>query len=246
MNELLGALGLAWPRLLLYPGGLFALLAGRLLGVWLAHCGCVPTRSAQSGLAELAAVVPPLAALSLMPLTPARSFPYGLDLVVALALLAWPQALAGAPMRRTELTRAYGPLLVAVLGTTVALGGLELTRLLRLPEPWVQRALLGCATALWLVSMPRLLAGASHGTASELRALGLLLIAALPVLGALAAATAERLPQGSGWMLAAVALLAVSLALGGVMRLSERVRGAGELGLGVAVIALVGLALWAA
>ena len=237
MSELLGALGLAWPRLLLYPGGLFALVASWLLGMWLARCRC---RSASPGRAKLGAVVPPLVALALLPLAPARSFPYGLDLVVALVLLEWPRALGWGAQRREELARAYAPLLLAGLGLAEACGGLELTRLLRWPEPLVAQLLLGASAALWLAALPRLLASGPGGLAGRLRALGLLLVAALPLLGALAAMLAERLPADlAGWLLPPVAILAAGLALGGVARVPERARARVELVLGVVILGLL-------
>jgi len=237
MSELLGALGLAWPRLLLYPGGLFALVASWLLGGWLARCGC---RSASPGRAKLGAVVPPLVALALLPLAPARSFPYGLDLVVALVLLEWPRALGWGAQRREELARAYAPLLLAGLGLAEACGGLELTRLLRWPEPLVAQLLLGASAALWLAALPRLLASGPGGLAGRLRGLGLLLVATLPVLGALAAMLAERLPaELAGWLLPPMAMLAAGLALGGVARVPERARARVELVLGVVILGLL-------
>jgi len=237
MSELLGALGLAWPRLLLYPGGLFALVASWLLGMWLARCSCGPTAQVRGG---LGAVVPPLVALTMLPLAPARSFPYGLDLVVALALLEWPQAMGWGAQRREELARAYAPLLLAGLGLAEACGGLELTRLLRWPEPLVAQLLLGASAALWLAALPRLLASGPGGLAGRLRALGLLLVAALPVLGALAATLAERLPADlAGWLLPPVAMLAAGLALGGVARVPERARARVELVLGVVILGLL-------
>lgn len=244
MSELLGALGLAWPRLLLYPGGLFALLAGRLLELWLVRRGCATTRPAPRGALWLVALVPPLAAVSLLPLAPARSFPYGLDLPAALALLAWPAVLAGGPPGRDELLRVYSPLLLAALGMAGATRGLELAGLLGLPEPWVGRGLLGCAAALWLLALPRLLAWRPAGAGGELQALGLLLIGALPLLGALAATTGALIPGAvAGWVLPPVAVLLAGLALGGAAMLPERARAAGEIGLGAAILALLALGL---
>jgi hypothetical protein len=246
LGELLGALGLAWPRLLLYPGGLFALLAARLLAAWLARCrggAAAPLRrpGQPPGMAIVAAA-PPLAAIALLPLAPARSFPFGIDLVVALALLEWPRLLAGPATRREALARDYGPLLVAALGMAVAVGGVELTRLLRLPAGWAERALLLAAAALWLAALPRLLAGAPAGAAHRLRALGLLLVAALPLLGALAAWAAPLLPaELAGWLLPPAALLAAGLALGGLVRLPPRALAAVELGLGALIVGLGGV-----
>jgi hypothetical protein len=236
MGELLGAVGLAWPRLLLYPGGLFALAAAWLLGRWLGIAG-LGTGSQGWG---FLAVVPPLVAVSLLPLAPARAFPYGLDLVIALALLEAPRLGALARAGREELARDYLPLLVAAAAMAGAAGGLELTRLLRVPEAWPGRALLGVGAALWLVALPRLVAGGPAGLAGRLRSLGLLAVAALPVLGALAAA--ELLPvELAGWALPPLALAVVALALGAVTRLPERPRTGLATSLGVAALALLAL-----
>ncbi len=230
MGELLGALGLAWSRLLIYPGGLFALVASWLLGRWLARCGAVPTGPAAPLLlpGAMLELVPPLVALSLLPLAPARTFPYGLDLPVTLVLLEWPRArmLAGSARAPTELVRDYGLLLVAALAMTVAVGGLELTRLLRWPMAWPAQALLVSGAALWLLALPRLINGGPPGLAGALRTLGLLLVAALPVLGALAAGTADNLPVGlAGWLLPPLAIVVVALGLGTLLRMPRQAQG---------------------
>lgn len=85
MSDLLGALGQAWPRLLLYPGGLSAMLAvvmfARLRGVTITRDRHITT---------LIDTLPPLCVLTLLPLAPAASFAYGLDLATTLLLLMWP------------------------------------------------------------------------------------------------------------------------------------------------------------
>lgn len=233
MSELLGALGLAWPRLLLYPGGTFALGASWLLAVWLARCAGrpldLPRRSAAGA---LLAALPPLTAITLMPLAPARSFPFGLDLVVALALLEWPRVMQGRRLQRQTAVRAYGPLLLAAVLLAEGAGGLELSRLLQAPESWLDRGLLGAGTLLWLAALPRLLRAGPDNLAGRLRALGLLLVAALPLLGALAAALAGVVPgELAGWLLPPLAMVIAALALGGatlMLRLrcgSRRARG---------------------
>lgn len=224
MSELLGALGLAWPRLLLYPGGAFAIGAGWLLAAWLSRCAGRPVAPPSApGPAGLVAALPPLAAIALMPLAPARSFPYGLDLVIALALLEWPRALQGRGLSREEALQQYGPLLAAAALLAEGAGGLELTRLLRAPGGWLDRALLAAGTLIWLAALPRLLAAGPGGLGGRLRALGLLLVAALPLLGALAAALGERLPgELAGWLLPPAAILGVAAALGGAFTLRRR------------------------
>jgi hypothetical protein len=223
MSELLGALGLAWPRLLLYPGGAFALGASWLLAAWLSRCAGRPVAApAAPAAGDLVAALPPLAAILLMPLAPARSFPFGLDLVIALALLEWPRALQGRGLVRAEALREYGPLLVAAALLAEGAGGLELTRLLRVPEGWLDRGLLAAGALLWLAALPRLISAGPGGPAGRLRALGLLLVAALPLLGALAATLAGRLPgELAGWLLPPAAILCGAVALGGAMRLSR-------------------------
>jgi hypothetical protein len=218
MSELLGALGLAWPRLLLYPGGAFAIGASWLLAAWLSRCAGRPVIPPAAG--TLLAALPPLTALALMPLAPARGFPFGLDLVIALALLEWPRALQGRGLLRAEALRDYGPLLAAAALLAEGAGGLELTRLLRAPEGWLDRGLLAAGTLLWLAALPRLLLAGPAGLAGRLRALGLLLVAALPLLGALAAALATRLPgELAGWLLPPMAMLLAAAALGGAVKL---------------------------
>jgi hypothetical protein len=226
VGELLGALGLAWPRLLLYPGGVFALLAAQLLAVWLGRCGVArPAEGAAGGLAALVAAVPPLAVIALMPLPPARSFPFGLDLVVALALLEWPRLLAAGELRRGALARDYLPLLAGAGLMAAAVGGVELSLLLRLPEGAAQRALLAMGAALWLGATPRLLAGGPAGLPGRLRALGLLLLGALPIFGALAEGLAALLPAAlAGPLLAAAAVLIAAAALGGLAALGGAAR----------------------
>jgi hypothetical protein len=243
MGELLGALGLAWPRLLLYPGGLFALGAAWLLARWLSWCGgatLLPARPWR--LADLGLALPPLAALSLLPLAPARAFPYGLDLFVALGLLEWPRlraALAGG-LGRDNLLRGYGPLLLAALGLAEATGGLGLSRLLAWPEAGAAQALLLASAALWLAGLPPLLAGGPDGPAGRLRALGLLLVGALPLLAALAAGLGERLPgPWAGRLLPPLAMALAALALGALLRLAPRWLGRAQLALGIAVVGLI-------
>lgn len=224
MGELLGALGLAWPRVLLYPGGLFALLAAWLLLAWLRARG-LRTGGAEGRGGGVVALVPPLAALTLLPLAPARSFPYGLDLVLALALLEWPRLFAwlrapGAAIDdrtlRADVARDYLPLLAAAGLMGAGVGGLELTRLLRWPQGIADQALLAGGALLWTAALPRLLLAGPPSLAGGLRALGLTLIAALPLVGALATWTAGVLPANlAGWALppAAIALIWLAVAL---------------------------------
>jgi hypothetical protein len=221
VSELLGAIGLAWPRLLLYPGGLFALVASRALAIWLARCGGTAVSSpARPAPGEIFFLLPPLVAIAMMPLAPARSFPFGLDLAITLALLEWPRVTQGRGLDRAALLREYGPLLIAATLMGEAVGGLELTRLLQTPAPWLDRALLGAGAVLWALSLPRLIAAGPQSLAGQLRALGLLLIPALPLLGALAAASDGLLGNLAGWLLPPGAMLATAGVVGALVRLS--------------------------
>jgi hypothetical protein len=229
MGELLGALGLAWPRLLLYPGGLFALGASWLLARWLRRCAGGPAVAtpAPASAADLVAILPPLVVLSLLPLAPARGFPYGLDLVVAVGLLEWPylRGVAGRALSRAEIVRRYGPLIVGALLMAEAAGGLGLSRLLTWPEAWLDQALLLSGAGVWLLALPALLAEGPWSLAGRLRALGLLLVGTLPVLGALAALMAGVVPGWlAGWLLPPIAMALAAGMLGGAVRVRSVVR----------------------
>lgn len=223
MGELLGALGLAWPRLLLYPGGIFALVAAKLLGVWLQPRG---KRSASLPTEQIDIIysITPLVVLTLLPLAPARSFPYGLDLVTAVMLLEWPRVLQVASKAgndpnmgalRSGIVHDYLPLVGGGALMAMAVGGLELTRLLRFPEGLLDQGFLAAGTLLWLAALPRLIDAGPRSIAGELRMLGLALIAALPLLGALATWTGGVLPPGiAGWVLPPAAIGSVATTLG--------------------------------
>lgn len=117
MGEWLGTLGLAWPRLLLYPGGLSALGLAWVLDCLLVYSAdrsvSAPTRTspvdgargwleaaaspvdgaAREGpgrILDLSTVVAPLLIISLLPLPQSGYFAYTPDLLVALVLLEWP------------------------------------------------------------------------------------------------------------------------------------------------------------
>ncbi|MCS6882217.1 MAG: hypothetical protein RMK84_00630 [Oscillochloridaceae bacterium] len=223
MGELLGALGLAWPRVVFYPGGLFALAASHLLMRWLAVCGGAPLWPAPP--VTVLDLAPPLAVLTLLPLAPAPPFPFGLDLPVALVLLEWPRFRAAAVRGSAPaaVLRDYALPLAAALALAVATGGLELAALLRWPESVPERALLALGAALWLLGMPRLLRAGPGGAAGALRALGLLLVGALLLLGALAAGPGQWLPADrAGWLLPPLATAGAALAVGAALRIPER------------------------
>ncbi|PDW03590.1 hypothetical protein [Candidatus Viridilinea mediisalina] len=277
MGELLGALGLAWPRLLFYPGGIFALVAAWLLAMWLRHCAralilepeatwqpnriipftivdcrlqigehgapmgfSVLDNAACSRVIGIIATVPPLAVVSLLPLAPARPFPYGLDLIVALALLEWPRIWLQRQPTRNDLLHAYWPLLIAAWGWSEATGGLGLSRLLAWPEPMARQILMLMGTALWLTSLPPLLDGELRSLAARLRALGLLLIACLPLIALLAAYGAAWLPNAwQGRIFPLVALVSAALLLGALLRLPPKLLQRGQL-----LLALGLLGVW--
>lgn len=216
MGELLGALGLAWPRLLLYPGGLSALALAWLLGR-LSRQIDARRRGGGAGGASLAAIadaLPPLLALALLPLPPARAFPYGIDLVAALALLGWPrlraQAAAGLLAGR-DLRVGYALQLLGAALMGAGAGGVELGRLTRPPESPAGWALLLGGAGLWLVGQARLVI-LRAGWAGRLGEIGQLWVGALPLLAALAALLAGRLPAAwAGWALPPLALLGAAL-----------------------------------
>lgn len=228
MGELLGALGLAWPRLLLYPGGAFALAGSWLLARWLSYCCGRPALATRApAVVDILTIVPPLTALTLLPLAPARSFPYGIDLVVALGLLEWPRLRAPGPAPAPRaLVRAYGALILAATGMAQASGGLGLSGLLSWPERWQEQGLLLLSAGLWLGALPWLLEGGAGGLAGDLRGLGLLLVGALPVIGAMAAVGGGLLDDLSGWIIPPAAFIAAALVVGGAMRLRRQAVGA--------------------
>ena len=226
MGELLGVLGLAWPRLLLYPGGIFALVASWLLARWLRWCtGQPPLPLPPPTLTDRINLLPPLVALTLLPLTPAASFPYGIDLVVAVGLLEWPQLCATnqPPPERGALVRTYGPLILAGLGMLEGAGSMTLSNLAIWPTAWPARVLLLGGTGLWLAALPRLLTDpATPRRAGQYRALGLLLLGTLPLNGALTAWANAAMPTAlTGWLIPPIAYLGAAFVLGGVLRLRQ-------------------------
>lgn len=228
MRESLGALGLAWQRLLIYPGGLSALLLAWLLARWLAWCaGRAPEPVRPWTVGALLYALPPLAALSLLPLAPARPFPYGLDLMTTLGLLAWPRlcrlALGGELSReRLAGLTPFGLLLVGGVAMAEGAGSLELSALLRAPAAWPGWGLLLAGGLLWLAGVAALWSPPQEA-GEVLGDLGLLLVGALPLLAALAEVIAEILPGGwAGWMLPPLAGLLGAVLLGMLIRLRRR------------------------
>jgi hypothetical protein len=229
MNELLGALGLAWPRLLIYPGGLVALLCAWLLDRLVQDRGQVAEsgeRRAESAKrfsasarqktqtaerfsatgrepsavgSQLTAfdLLPPLILLSLLPLPPARGFPYGLDLPTALLLADWPRwrilAASGqlAPAHLRSLLPGYALLLCGAGTMSSALDSLELSALTRWPATLPMQIVVCIGALLWLsgciVTTPqRPDRDTALHWALRLRTLALLSIPMLVLIGALA------------------------------------------------------------
>jgi hypothetical protein len=121
-----------------------------------------------------------------------------------------------------------------------AAGGIELTRLLRVPAEWPERALLAAATGLWLLALPRLLALGPGGLSGKLAALGLLLVAALPLLGTLATLLSGAVPGPlAGWLLPPLALLLGALLLGALLRAPEQTLTAAQVAVGALALGLL-------
>ena len=157
MTDLLSFLGLAWPRLLLYPGGLFALAL-----LWLVRRVWPYTPVAAPPTLRVAEGVPPLLLLCLLPLPGAAVLPRAIDLPAALALLEWPLALAllTGEMRDDPRTMAarYAPLLLAACALVLGSHSLALDAFVREPPPGVlPRALLAAGAAYWALALPALL-----------------------------------------------------------------------------------------
>lgn len=137
-GELIGLLGLAWARLFVYPGGLFALV--------LAAFAWRGDQRPPLTLPRHAAALPWLG-LALLPLPFARPLGRGVDLLVVVALLEWPQLLALRLLLRSAdpATRAAGirrlaaelngVLLLALAGLALATaaGTFDLLPMMRVP-----------------------------------------------------------------------------------------------------------------
>jgi hypothetical protein len=182
MQELLGALGPAWPRILFYPGGLTALSLALLITFGRRY---LPIPSAtlrtgshppnlQSPTSNLLVLTLQLGAITLLPLPYAVPFPYGLDLMTALVLLDGPGWLGEEQMPRKPLW----PWLLFVLGGLAfaeGSGGWRLDGLLHWygREMVSDRLLLIAGSLLWL-------GGAFSSGRGALRLVGHGMIAALP------------------------------------------------------------------
>lgn len=227
MSDLLGAFGQAWLRLLLYPGGLSAVLAALLLARVRGIRHMEPLTAPR-----LLDLLPPLSAVALLPLAPAVSFPYSLDLPTAVTLLLWPELRRAAVEHRDPQQRAahYLPAFLAALALASAAGSFELNALLRWPPSPIRQAAFLLGAGAWIVAIPRL-APPQPNIAAACSALGLVLVGVLPLsaaintiatapawLGIAAAMTialagiaaARRLPVQWGYVWAIAALVATS------------------------------------
>lgn len=207
-NELLAMLGRAWPRLLLYPGGLTAFAI-----VWLMARFSRHGRGAAGGARTadlpltISAVALPWLGLALLPLPLVAGINRQTDLIVVLALLEWPLVLviaqefhSTAPDAYARLVRrlaaalnSYPPLILAALVLALAAGSFEIDVLMRPPDALApaRLALLHWLGALaWTLALPPALGLGPFATRPpdqsalrvglRLRALGLIALAALP------------------------------------------------------------------
>jgi hypothetical protein len=122
VGELLVAIGQAWPRLLLYPGGLSVFVLALLIG------GKSARRLPE--LDELLLALGPLLLISLLPLPPASPFPFSIDVITALALLELPRWAAEARLIAQSPGHFLRPYLPLLLGSALlyqAQGSFSLT-----------------------------------------------------------------------------------------------------------------------
>lgn len=210
--ELLSLLGLAWLRLLIFPSGLFAL--GIVLALEWATArtsGGMPKYD-DIGILSASALILPWLGLALLPLPLAAPLARPIDLIALIALLEWPRLLAiAAALRSNNRARtlsgvrrlggalnSYPPIILAALVMAHATGTLESAGLARLPAAdtapleyaWFWAGALALTLALPpLLELGPFAGGADHGMirlAMRLRALGIILLAALPWLAPLA------------------------------------------------------------
>lgn len=203
--ELLSFLGLAWSRLLIFPGG-----ACLFIAVWLAESferrtlqGGVsfPTSWLTSPLAASALMLPWLG-VALLPLPGAAALPRPIDLVAVIGLLEWPRLLAiAADLQGNDRTRGvqrlaaalngYPPLILSLVLVLLGTGTLEVAGLLRIPEgaaPLQQTVWFWIGAGALILTLPPLIEVGPFALGApdelrpglRLRALGFVLIAALP------------------------------------------------------------------
>jgi hypothetical protein len=152
-NELLALLGRAWPRLLIYPGGLtaFALiwLIGRIKNreprAEHQYSSASPRFAFSGSWGRISAIALPWLGLALLPLPYVAGISRQTDLTVVLALLEWPLVLtiatelwdadAGVQLRAVRRLAAalnsYPPLILATLVLMLGAGSFDTTALAR-------------------------------------------------------------------------------------------------------------------
>jgi hypothetical protein len=237
LAELLSFLGLAWSRLLIFPGGLCAFVIVWLIGTIehrralpIALPGCTGAAALRGmgaaalrgtgaavlralrgmGAAALralpgpsplaaSAVVLPWLGVALLPLPLAAPLARPVDLVVIVALLEWPRLLAitvdlhtGERLRGMQRLAAalngYPPLALALILTAEGTGTLESVGLLRIPEGSVALWWFWLGVGALILTLPPLLEAGPFALdapddlrfSMRLRALGIVLVAALP------------------------------------------------------------------
>jgi hypothetical protein len=196
MNDLLALLGQAWPRLLLYPGGICALA---LLWLWLA-LHKQQTLFRESTPKQWLHCVPALVVISLLPVRGAVELGQSLDLFVALFLVEWPLFIALSDRQNEQTGTVQGSLLqgyslllpslllLADLNNSLLLGAQAASPPAWLWEPIIFRWI---AALAWLVALFPL-AGLGPfrrenepDLAAHSRILGHLGLISLPLLGLL-------------------------------------------------------------
>lgn len=204
MSDLLGTFGQGWPRLLLYPGGLSAVLAALLLARVRGIRQMEPLTAPR-----LIDLLPPLSAIALLPLAPAAAFAYSLDLLTAVTLLLWPELRRAAAERcdPNQLAAQYLPAFLAALALVSAAGTFELSGLLRWPPSPMRQAAFLLGAGAWIVAIPRLAPPQPH-LAAACSALGLMLVGILPLSAAI-----NTIAIAPAWLSVAAAM---AIALAGI------------------------------
>lgn len=236
--ELLSFLGLAWSRLLVFPGGLCVIIA-----VWLVDV--LTRRSTSSGIPRLwlaspltaSAVVIPWIGVALLPLPRIVSLSRPIDLIAVIALLEWPRLLAIATdMQAHHRTRgvqrlaaalnSYPPLVLSMVLLSLGSGTLESVGLLRVPDSstsLLQTAWFWLGTVALLLALPPFIEAGPFALDApdallpgmRLRALGIVLIAALPGIALLTR-------DADDWWRIALPPLAIIAAVYGFHRSTKR------------------------
>ncbi len=198
--ELLSFLGLAWSRLLIFPSGLCALVVVWLAGA-LEQRRILPIELLRWLASPLtaSAVVSPWLGVALLPLPLAAPLARPVDLVVVMALLEWPRLLAisidlhtGERVRGMQRLAAalngYPPLVLALLLSAQGSGTLESVGLLRIPEGTAALWWFWIGVGALILTLPPVIEAGPFALDApddlrfgmRLRALGIVLIAALP------------------------------------------------------------------